>query len=503
VYTGLLHATETPRNEYIGHRNQNCGTKRGTVVTVAIWWIRRDLRLDDNPALQAALAAGAAIPLYIHAPDEEAPWAPGAASRAWLRRSLEALARELRQRGSDLLLIRGPTLPTLLRLAQQHGAVAVHWNRCYEPAVLARDTEVKRALREHGLGAHSHGAALWSEPWEIASAAGTPYRVFTPFWRTLRARLPQPVQARPAPARLPLPPLPGGVPLDELLPAPRPAWDAGFWTAWQPGEAGAGEALDAFLGDAVTDYPSLRDRPDHAGTSRLSPHLHFGEISPRRILARLQQTRWQAKATAGVEAFLRELGWREFAHHLLYHFPSTPEANLDRRFDRFAWSRPQPDALAAWQSGRTGIPLVDAGMRELWQTGWMHNRVRMVVASFLCKNLRLHWLEGARWFWDTLVDADLANNTLGWQWTAGTGADAAPYFRIFNPVSQARRFDPQARYVRRWLPELAGLEDAALFEPWKHADALRRRAPNYPAAPVVDLAQSRAQALAAYSALRG
>jgi deoxyribodipyrimidine photo-lyase len=469
-------------------------------VKRSIWWIRRDLRLDDNPALAAALDAGAVVPVYIDAPGEEQPWAPGAASRAWLRRSLDALDTELRRRGSRLLRRAGPSLAALQSLVAETQAVAVHWNRIYEPAAIARDQAVKKTLREHGIGAQGHGSALLLEPWQIATAAGDPYRVFTPFWRNLRTRLAMRPSSWRAPVRLPPLPELASVDADAQMPAPRPPWDREFWQHWQPGEAGAHEQLDAFIEGAAATYSAQRDLPDRAGTSRLSPHLHFGEITPRQVLDRLWSERWPAAAGAAIEAFARELGWREFSHHLLFHFPASVEHNLNPRFDAFRWAETDEAALAAWQRGRTGVPLVDAGMRELWQTGWMHNRVRMVVASFLCKNLRQHWRHGARWFWDTLVDADLANNTQGWQWSAGTGADAAPYFRIFNPVSQARRFDPQGRYVRRWLPELAAVPEPALFEPWDHADLLRRLAPGYPGAPVVDLKASRAQALAAYSA---
>lgn len=469
----------------------------------SIWWVRRDLRLDDNPALQIALREGGVLPVYIHAPQEEAPWEPGAASTAWLRRSLESLDTDLRRLGSGLILRRGPTLATLESLLEETGAGAVHWNRCYEPSVVARDTTVREALTKRDVTAESHNAALLIEPWKIATGVGDPYRVFTPFWRNLRARLDTLPSPDSPPSCLPACVLPTSVAIDDLLPEPQPRWDRGFWEHWQPGEAGARDMLDAFIDGAAAGYDSQRDLPDRVGTSRLSPHLHFGEISPRRIVAQLRSRRWPAEAEAAIEVFLKELGWREFSHHLLYHFPASTDANLNQKFDAFPWAEMDSSALRAWQEGNTGVPLVDAGMRELWQTGWMHNRVRMVVASFLTKNLRQHWLHGARWFWDTLVDADLANNTQGWQWSAGTGADAAPYFRIFNPVSQARRFDPLGRYVRRWLPELAGLPDTALFAPWEQPDLLRRHAPAYPAAPIIDLSQSRATALDAYQGMRG
>ena len=471
-------------------------------MATAIWWIRRDLRLQDNPALAAACESGTVVPVYVHAPEEESPWAPGDASRVWLRKSLQTLDARLRARGSALVVRRGPSLAALRALVQELGAEAVHWNRLYEPATIARDAGVKEALQGAGLQARSHAASLLFEPWQVQTESGTPYRVFTPFWRKAQARLETLPPLASPPQRLP------GVSglrseaLDQVLPAPRPSWDRAFWTDWEPGEDGAGHALDAFVDGALAGYCEERDRPDHIGTSRLSPHLHFGEISPHRILATLRERVRSAALDADVAGYIRELGWREFSHHLLFHFPTSAEVDFNPRFAGFKWATTEPDTLQAWQRGRTGVPIVDAGMRELWHSGWMHNRVRMIVASFLCKNLRQHWLHGARWFWDCLLDADLANNTLGWQWSAGTGADAAPYFRIFNPVAQARRFDPDGHYVRRWLPELAALPDAALFAPWEHPELLRRLAPAYPQRPIVDLSQSRAAALAAYRALR-
>lgn len=468
----------------------------------ALVWFRRDLRLDDQPALHAALEAGhAPVPVYIHAPEEEGAWAPGAASDAWLQRSLHALDAQLRQRGSRLLALRGPSEAALRTLAAQCGAAAVYWNRKYEPATQARDAGIKRGLREAGIAAESFNGSLLFEPWELATRQGEPYRVFTPFWRSALAQWRLPAHL-PAPRTLPaLPDGMEGLAPDALGLAPARGWDRGFWEAWQPGQAGAHEALEVFVDGALHGYREGRDRPDQVGSSRLSPHLHFGEIAPWRICAELERHR-SARLDADIDAYLRELGWREFAYHLLHHFPHTPEHNLNPRFDGFGWAGADARVLHAWQRGRTGIPIVDAGMRELWRTGYMHNRVRMIVASLLCKHLRVHWREGARWFWDTLVDADLANNTLGWQWVAGTGADAAPYFRIFNPVAQAQKFDPQARYITRWLPELSGLPVGARFAPWQHPQLLARHAPGYPAVPVVDLAQGRARALAAYQVMR-
>ena len=469
----------------------------------ALVWFRRDLRLSDNPALQAALDAGhVPVPVYIHAPDEEAPWAPGAASRAWLRRSLLALDAELRARGSRLVIRRGDSLAEIEKLIAETKAVALHWNRLYEPACIARDTRIKQGLKSRGLVVESHNAALLVEPWTVQTGQGEPYRVFTPFWKNARQRLSSaPVQA--APARLAAPPVDLlSLDADDLGLAPpkhEPRWDEGFWQHWQPGEAGAAELVDAFLEGAAHGYKEQRNYPDRIATSKLSPHLHFGEVSPRAVVSAVLARQWPAAVQPDVDHFLSELGWREFSHHLLFHFPHTAQENLNPRFEDFDWADPDPRLLDAWRHGRTGVPIVDAGMRELWATGWMHNRVRMVVASFLTKNLRYHWRHGADWFWDTLVDADLANNTQGWQWTAGTGADAAPYFRIFSPVAQAEKFDPAGRYVRRWVPELAKLPDAALAAPWEHADLLARLAPAYPRRPVVDLRASREAALAAYS----
>ncbi len=472
------------------------GFFRAVVVSVALVWFRRDLRLQDNPALQAALDAGhVPVPVYIHAPHEEGDWAPGGASNAWLHRSLAALDADLRARGSALVLCHGDSQAELERLIAQTGAVAVHWNRKYEPATQPRDARIKRELREQGIDACSHNGSLLLEPWDVATLQGGPYKVFTPYWRNALTRL-QPPLPRAAPPALPWHDV-HGVALQTLGLAATLPWDAQFWPHWQPGEAGAHEALAVFIDGALNGYRQQRDLPDRVGTSLLSPHLHFGEIAPWQIVQRLQGER-SASRDADIDGYIRELGWREFSYHLLHHFPQTTAHNLNPRFDGFTWAAPNPAQLQAWQQGRTGIPIIDAGMRELWATGYMHNRVRMLVASFLCKHLRQHWLEGARWFWDTLVDADLANNTMGWQWVAGTGADAAPYFRIFNPVTQSEKFDPQARYITRWVPELAGLPLKARFAPWQHPQLLAAHAPGYPTLPLVDLAAGRAAALAAY-----
>ncbi len=470
-------------------------------MSVAIVWFRRDLRLADNPALQAAIDAGhSVVPVYIHAPEEEGAWAPGAASNAWLHRSLQQLDAQLTRIGSRLLIRRGGSQQQLQQLIAESGAEAVYWNRKYEPVTQPRDAAIKREMREQGVLAQSHNGSLLFEPWELATQQGGPYKVFTPFWRSALTqwRLPAPCAA---PARLPMPTALDSLPLQTLELQPHIHWDAGFWEHWQPGEAGAHEMLEVFLDGALNGYRVQRDLPDRTGTSLLSPHLHFGEIAPWRIAHALEDVR-SAGRDADIDGYLRQLGWREFSQHLLHHFPDSSERNLNPRFDRFAWATPAPATLEAWQRGRTGVPIIDAGMRQLWATGYMHNRVRMLVASFLCKHLRQHWLHGARWFWDTLLDADLANNSMGWQWVAGTGADAAPYFRIFNPVTQAQKFDPQASYITRWLPELAALPLKARFAPWLAPELLAANAPDYPRQPLVDLAQGREAALAAYHASR-
>lgn len=473
----------------------------------SILWLRRDLRLDDNPALAAALSDGAPIvPVYIQAPEEEAPWEPGAASRWWLHWSLGALDESLRARGNRLRILRGPSLEALRRLAAETGARAIHWNRLYDPATRARDTRIKQTLRAEGLRCESHKAALLFEPWEILNGSGQPYRVFSAFWRACGRSLHLEPPC-PAPEVIPGRPESGEtLTLDALDLLPRIDWDQGLRTAWTPGETAALERARAFIDERLRDYGGMRDRPDRPGSSRLSPHLHFGEIGPRRLLS-LIVAAFGDPTRGAAEPYVRELGWREFAHHLLHHFPETPTEPLDGRFGAFPWAEEDVEgALRVWQRGRTGIPLVDAGMRELWHTGWMHNRVRMVVASLLTKNLLIPWQAGARWFWDTLVDADLAGNTLGWQWTAGCGADAAPYFRIFNPVLQGQRFDPDGAYVRFWCPELARLPDKYLQQPWTAPQAVLaaagvRLGVDYPR-PIVDLARSRARALAAWERIK-
>ena len=476
----------------------------------ALVWLRRDLRLADNPALDAALESGLQpVPVYIH--DEPAgSWPLGAASAWWLHHSLLALDTELRSRGSRLLIARGDPESELLRLSQAFSAGQVFWNRLYEPHSVQRDTCVKAALRRHGLSVTSFNAGLLCEPRELLKADGTPYRVFTPFWKAMQKAI-QVRSPLPAPGTLPEVARVEGEALSvqALGLLPTIPWYSAFAEHWRPGESGAHQALQRFCAEALAEYPHDRDRPALTGTSRLSPHLHFGELSPQQAWHALQRetaSRTRPGLLGASEAWLRQLAWRDFGHHLLYHFPDTSDQPMDARFAGFPWRSDYGPDLRRWQRGATGIPIVDAGMRELWQSGWMHNRVRMIVASLLTKNLLIPWQEGARWFWDTLVDADLANNSLGWQWTAGCGVDAAPYFRIFNPVRQGERFDPDGSYIRRWLPQLANLPPEWIHQPWGAPREVLHGAgvspgESYPE-PMVDLQQSRARALAIWEQLK-
>jgi deoxyribodipyrimidine photo-lyase len=464
----------------------------------ALVWFRRDLRLHDNPALTAALRDGfEPVLVYIHAPHEQAPWSPRAANCTWLHFSLQGLQRDIAELGGNLVLLAGDSLTVLERLQAASDAQALYFSNVYEPMLQARDARVQAGFEARGIAVKRSNANLLVEPWQIQTGSGTPYKVFTPFWRNVSAAL-SVAPASPKPSCLFNFEYPGHA-LDALGLLPQRRWHEAFWQDWQPGEQGAHEMLEIFCDGAVNGYKEQRNMPDRTGTSKLSPHLHFGEISPQQIWRRLGALDLPETAQADLQHYRSELGWREFSYHLLHHFPHSSDHSLNPQFSDFEWADADMELLRRWQQGRTGIPIVDAGMRELWQTGWMHNRVRMIVASFLCKNLRYHWLHGARWFWDTLLDADLANNSQGWQWTAGTGCDAAPYFRIFNPVTQAERFDPQARYIKRWVPELANLPLPLVFAPWQKPEITRHVAPDYPVMPIADLAQSRQSALAAYS----
>ena len=467
-------------------------------MPLTVIWFRQDLRLADNQALAAAAASGPVLPLYILDDANAGAWKMGGASRWWLHHSLCRLNESL---NGKLWVVSGDAETELLRMCESLPIKKVVCSRCYEPWRTRRDARIERALRRRGIQFDAFRGSLIWEAGEALKADGTPYGVFTPFYRNL-------LQKRPADTLLRKPsgmtladcPQPDNR-IDALGLKPRIPWDAEFHDHWTPGEQGALDQLDRFLQNGLHDYKATRDYPAMPSVSALSPHLHFGEVSPLRVWREAQMI----AAHSNPDPWLRQLCWREFSYHMLVHHEHMCDANLNTRFDAFPW-RTDNAKLQRWQRGMTGYPLVDAGMRELWRTGTMHNRVRMVTASFLTKNLLIHWLEGARWFWDCLVDADLANNSFGWQWVAGCGADAAPYFRIFNPVTQSKKFDPEGEYLRRWLPELRGLSNRHIHAPWEAdvnelAFAGVRLDEDYPA-PMIELRISRERALEAWGALR-
>ncbi|MBU6454512.1 MAG: DNA photolyase family protein [Cyanobacteria bacterium REEB67] len=504
-------------------------------VSPTIVWLRQDLRLADQPALHKAWERGAPIiPVYMWAPEEEGEWAPGGATKVWLHQSLARLSADLAELDSRLFIFdcsqkksAGPvsSLAVLSAVARATGAGAVYWNRRYEPAIIERDKAIKSHLKGEGVTVETFNGALLVEPWEIATKEGRPYQVFTPFWRTLQSQYkPETPLSRPGKLTLPaelikkIEDLPDSkksrrpVTLDDLHLLPEIHWDGGIKESWEPGEAGALKQLKKFRSQTLASYKDDRNMPELEGVSRMSPHLHFGEISPRTIWHEVTTdlaasgTRPNSKIAENGASYLREIGWREFSHHLLFHFPHTTDEPLRQQFDHFPWARDKK-GFEAWTKGLTGYPIVDAGMRELWHTGIMHNRVRMIAASFLIKDLLIPWQDGAHWFWDTLVDADLAQNTMGWQWTAGCGADAAPYYRIFNPVLQGEKFDPKGAYVRKWVPELKKLSPKWIHKPWlapplELAAAGITLGENYPA-PLVDHSEARDRALAAFKKVKG
>ncbi|MDQ0768516.1 deoxyribodipyrimidine photo-lyase [Pseudarthrobacter defluvii] len=463
-------------------------------------WLRDDLRLDDNPAL--AEAAGRGMPLtVVYILDEESDGVRplGGAARWWLHHSLAALSEDLEGKGSRLVLRRGPAGEAIRKLATQTKATHVFWNRRYAQPEQTIDADLKDWAGANGIQAASFQANLLFEPWTIRTGSGGPYKVYSPFWRACLAsqEIRDPLEApdslpAPAPAG---PGLPGSDTLAswKLLPT-SPDWSGGLAATWRPGENGAQQRLQDFLDGPIEEYGTGRNLPGTEGTSRLSPHLRFGEVSPFRVWREIRR-RHPRQVPSDVGTYRAELGWREFNWHLLYHNPDLATRNFRPAFDNFQWASTSRQELAAWQQGTTGYPLVDAGMRQLWQTGWMHNRVRMAAASFLVKNLLTDWRVGERWFWDTLVDADAANNPANWQWVAGSGADASPYYRIFNPVTQSKKFDADGSYLRTFIPELRGLKGKAIHEPWA-ADA-----EGYPE-PLVDLAGSRERALDAYQKIK-
>jgi deoxyribodipyrimidine photo-lyase len=473
--------------------------------STAVVWFRQDLRLHDNKALAMALDAGdCVVPLFIWAPEEEASWEPGSASSWWLHHALADLQAQFKEHGVRLLLrqtSKGCSSADILKeVAKATKAETIYWNRRYEPAVIGRDTRIKASLQADGFQVTSANSGMLFEPHEIANKAGKPFRVFTPMWRhysTLDVPEPIEVDLKQLQSRVRLP---KGDKLNDFNLLPQIGWAGDFGEFWgKPTRASMLERLDGFIAKKAENYMPNRDFPEVDGTTRLSPFLHFGQIGPRELWARFASA--NNRSVAFDDGVMRQVIWREFAHHLLFHFPETTSEPLNPKFANFPWENTET-FLRAWQKGETGYPIVDAGMRQLWQTGWMHNRVRMIVGSLLVKHLLQHWHEGARWFWDTLVDADLANNTMGWQWIGGCGADAAPYFRIFNPIAQGEKFDKTGAYVRRYVPELAKVPAKYIHQPWELGElelsgcgvVLGR---DYPA-PIIPHRDGREQALAAF-----
>ena len=475
-----------------------------------ILWFRRDLRLSDNPALDAALLLGRPIiPVYIFDDFQAGEWSLGGASRWWLHGSLSALASKIKACGSHLIFKAGSAETIISELLLETGATSVYWNRCYEPWIIKQDKLIETNLETKGVDVRSFNAGLLHEPWALITQKGEPYKIFTPFWKALRA-LGDPGQPIPAPANIPAPNnFPQSDELNSwaLLPV-APDWADSLRETWSPGEQGAYERLDSFTESAVFDYHNKRNLPGVSGTSCLSPHLHFGEVGPRQVWngvvgSAVVQTGNQM--SSGVETYLSEIAWREFSYYQLSHFPQLPSLPFRPEFSFFQWED-DCKALSAWKRGMTGYPIVDAGMRQLWKTGWMHNRVRMIVASFLIKDLLIDWRIGEKWFWNTLVDADLASNSASWQWVAGCGADAAPYFRIFNPTLQGTKFDPDGSYVRKWVPELSKLPGRLIHAPWKAkpielANANIKLGHDYPL-PIVDHSAARNRALERYKRIK-
>ena len=474
----------------------------------SIHWFRQDLRLIDNPALSAAAKIGDVLPVYILDDQNAGDSCMGGASRWWLHNSLLELNKSL---DGNLCILEGDPKELITELAIAIKATGVYWNRCYEPWRINRDKFIKADLIEKGIKVESYNGSLLWEPWEISKADGTPYKVFTPFYRKgcLNAEIPR--------LPLPAPPLLGTRDIDtfniefikkfktnitDLNLLPTTGWHESLEQHWNIGENAAHAQLEKFLATGISNYKEGRNFPAKPYVSRLSSHLHWGEISPNSVW---YATKNLNETSKNIDHFLSEIGWREFSYSLLYHFPDLPTECLQPKFINFPWQN-NPVALKRWQQGQTGFPIVDAGMRELWQTGYMHNRVRMIVASFLVKNLLIHWHHGEAWFWDTLVDADLANNSASWQWVAGCGADAAPYFRIFNPITQSERFDPEGIYIRKYIPELTNLPNKYLFAPWEAPSSVLTDAgiligTNYPE-PLCDLKISREAALTAFSEIK-
>ena len=462
-----------------------------------ILWFRQDLRIDDNPALEWALESHKPIiPIYVLDDTNADTWSMGSTSRVWLYHALQNLNTSL---GGTLSCYTGDALSLVPKLAKELQADTIIWNRCYEPWRITRDTKIKETLLNKGHDVKSFNGSLLWEPWDIKKQDGTHYKVFTPYFRKGCLQV--------APPRAPLSykhkkdcyqKASQSSEIDDLSLLPSISWHKTIENAWDISEKGAQNKLANFLENGLKDYKEGRNFPAKTHTSQLSPYLHFGQISPNYVWYQAQQAGIAHSCENDLDCFLSELGWREFSYSLLYHYPDLPENNLQKKFDSFPWEEPDNERLELWQKGQTGFPIVDAGMRELWATGTMHNRVRMITASFLIKDLLYHWHEGEKWFWDCLVDADLASNAASWQWVAGCGADAAPYFRIFNPLTQGEKFDPSGEYIRRWIPELSNIQGKAIHKPWTLDTAERKGYPD----PMISHSEARDRALAAFKSLR-
>ncbi len=465
-------------------------------------WFRNDLRITDNPALSEACLKGDIIPVFIHDNVNHPNKQIGSASKWWLHQSLISLNKDL---DGGLITLTGDPKKIIPKLVNESGASSVVWNRNYEPWQITRDKNIKTKLEENGLKVKTFNGSLLWEPWKILNQSGTPYKVFTPFYRKgcLNADSPRIPEAKPN--KINVVTLNDGFDVESLELMPKIEWYKTMEKTWSPGEEGAIKKLDRFLDGPVKYYKTDRDFPGIKGTSRLSPHLHFGEISPNQVWHAALLNQNIQKVGKDLFHFLSELGWREFSYYLLYHFPEITNKNFNTTFDNYPWSS-VTSTFDAWKRGRTGVPIVDAGMRELWETGYIHNRVRMIVGSYLVKNLNIDWRDGEEWFWDCLVDADLAANCASWQWVAGSGADAAPFFRIFNPILQGEKFDKDGNYVRKYCPELSKLPNKYLHQPWEAPEAILNESEivlgkDYPT-PIVDLKESRKDALNKYNIMR-
>ena len=467
---------------------------------INVMWFRQDLRLADNPALTNALEDGKTLPIFILDNVNSKEHINGAASKWWLHHSLSKLNKSLKNK---LCFFIGNPIDILDEIHKQFEISNIFWSRCYEPWRIKRDKKIKKHFNDQNVNVNTFNGSLLWEPWNIAKKDGTPYKVFTPYYRKGCLNSDKPRMPLPAPNLSNLISIDNhDLKIEDLELMPKHNWYSKMISLWSPGEEGAHSKIEEFISNGLNNYKEGRNFPSNQNVSQLSPHLHFGEVSPNQVWYRAKTKEGKLGIKKDLDHFLSELGWREFSFNLLYHFPFLPKENLQKKFDNFPWDNDK-DKLKKWQKGLTGYPIVDAGMQELWQTGYMHNRLRMVVGSFLVKNLLLHWHHGERWFWDCLIDADLASNSAGWQWIAGSGADAAPYFRIFNPITQGQKFDPDGKYTRKYLPVLNDMPDKFLFNPWEAPEDVLRSAgvklgENYPL-PIVEIGSSRQKALEAFA----